>query len=135
MGAKDWMVLYADREIASVLRQAPRLDREATRALVARLYPDRRVVEMVDGNLAYNANPSDGHLYAGCFPGLTIICVADVALERPSQLGDRFFAEARGRAVYLHVNGQLDRRVGGRGVSGLADSFSPDGRSRDSDLV
>ncbi|MFV2022410.1 hypothetical protein, partial [Micromonospora sp. LOL_023] len=29
------------------------------------------------------------------------------------------------------VNGQLVRRVGGRGASGQADSFSPDGRSRD----
>jgi Family of unknown function (DUF6928) len=103
VGAKDWMVLYPDGEIASVLRLAPRLDRDATRALVARLYPGRHVIEIADGNLACNANPPDGHLYAGCFPGLTIVCVADVALDQPSKLDDRFLTEAQGRAVYLHA--------------------------------
>lgn len=103
MGAKDWMVLYADGPVAPVLRRMPGLDHDATRALVARLYPDRPVVEIPDGNLCYNANPPDGLLYAGCFPGLSVVCVGDVALDRPSQLDDRFLKEAQGRTVYLHA--------------------------------
>lgn len=103
MGAKDWMLLYSDGEIAPVLRRTPRLDREAAQGLVARMYPGRRAVEIPDGNLADNANPPDGHLYAGCYPGLSIVCVAEVAVDRPSQLDSRFLAEAQGRAVYLHA--------------------------------
>ena len=42
-------------------------------------------------------------MYAGCFPGLTILCTSEVALDRPSQLDPRFHAEARGRTTYLHA--------------------------------
>ena len=34
MGAKDWMLLYAEGEVRPILRSAPALDREATGALV-----------------------------------------------------------------------------------------------------
>ncbi len=103
MGAKDWMLLYADREIRPILQSAPPIDRAATRDLVARLYPDHDVAGIDDGTLCGNANPADHHLYAGCFPGLTVICTGDAALDRPSELHQRFLDEAAGRTVYLHA--------------------------------
>lgn len=103
MGAKDWMLLYADGEIRSILQAAPEIDRDATHAFVARLHPDQRLAEIQDGTLWANSNPPNHRLYAGCFPGLTLFCTADVALDRPSRLPARFRDEARGRTTYLHA--------------------------------
>ena len=86
MGAKDWMMFYADGDIRPILQAAPPVNRTATRALVERLHPQRRLLETEDGCLDV-ANPPDGQIYAGCFPGLTIVCTSAVALDRPSELG------------------------------------------------
>ena len=102
MGAKDWMLLYAAGDVRSILKAAPPLDRQATQALVERLYPSQRLSETGDGCLDA-ANPPDGQVYAGCFEGLTVICTSEVALDRPSQLAPRFLAEGKGRTTYLHA--------------------------------
>jgi hypothetical protein len=102
VGAKDWMVLYADGDIRPILQAAPPLDRVATRGLVERLYPAARLTQIEDGCLDV-ANPPDGVIYAGCLPGLTIVCTSDVALDHPSRLDQRFLAEGRDRTIYLHA--------------------------------
>ncbi len=103
MGAKDWMLLYADGEIEPILRSVPAIDRDATQALVRRLYPAHRLAEIADGTLLEQANPPNGQIYAGCFPGLATVCTSDAALDRPSQLHRRFLDEAAGQTVYLHA--------------------------------
>lgn len=103
MGAKDWMVVYAENAVRPILQAAPAIDRAATEALIARLYPAHHISQIRDGNLSDHANPPDGHVYAGCFPGLTVVCTGDAALDRPSQLSRRFLDEAAGRTVYLHA--------------------------------
>lgn len=103
MGAKDWMLLYADRDIRAILRSEPPIDRPATRELVERLYPDRLVVGIEDGTLMEDPNPPDYHVYAGCFPDLTVVCSGDVALDRPSALHRQFLDVAAGRTTYLHA--------------------------------
>jgi hypothetical protein len=67
----------------------------ATRALVRRLYPSHQVSELADGTLLEQANPDDDRIYVGCFPGLTVVCTSEAALDRPSQLDLR--VSARGR--------------------------------------
>jgi hypothetical protein len=62
MGAKDWMLVYAAGEIGPVLQSAPAIDRDATRALVRRLYPAHRIAEIADGTLLEQANPPDGQI-------------------------------------------------------------------------
>lgn len=103
MGAKDWMLLYAEGAIRPILQAAPAGDREAAQALVARLYSAFRITQIQDGTLSGQANPPDYHVYVGCFPGLTVVCTGDAALDRPSQLNRRFLDEAAGRTVYLHA--------------------------------
>ncbi|WP_101831065.1 DUF6928 family protein [Frankia canadensis] len=105
MGAKDSMLFYADGgDVRQILRSAPAIDRDATQALVERLHPGRRVVEIGDGTLLDHAYPPEGYLYAACFPGLTVICTQDLTVDdRPSRLGGTFRAEARGRTLYLHT--------------------------------
>jgi hypothetical protein len=103
VGAKDWMLFYAEDEVRSILQAAPPIDRDATRQLVQRLYPRHQLEEIEDGTLFEQANPPERHVYAGCFPGLTVVCTDDAALERPSELDKRFLGEAAGRTVYLHA--------------------------------
>jgi len=103
VGAKDWMLIYAVGEVRPVLQATPALDRDATDALVGRLYPDWPITKLADGTLWTDCDPLEGHVYAGCFPGLTVVCTADVALERPSELHRRFRDEAGGRTLYLHA--------------------------------
>lgn len=102
MGAKDWMLLYADRQVQPILAAAPVLDRDATRALVRRLYPAYQA-EIADGTLLEQASPGEDRIYAGCFPGLSVVCASEVAVTQPSRLDQRFLAEGRGRTVYLHA--------------------------------
>src|SRR6185369_6356939 len=86
VGAKDWMLFYADGDVRPILQSNPEIDRDATRALVQRLYPGRRLVGLDDGNLFEQANLPEDHIYAACFPGLTVLCAWDVALDLPSHL-------------------------------------------------
>lgn len=102
MGAKDWMVMYADGDVRQILQSNPALDRAATEAMVGRLYDGYRISRIDDGDL-FRANPPEGHVYAGCFPGLAIVCTTDVAIDHPSRLDDRFRAEGARRTLYLHA--------------------------------
>ena len=102
MGAKDWMVVYAEGEVRPVLQAGPALDREATLALVQRLHPGQAVTALGDCSLA-QGNPPDGVVHAGCFPGLAVVCTGEVALDEPSRLHPRFLAEGHGRTTYLHA--------------------------------
>jgi len=103
MGAKDWLLVYADGEIRPVLQSAPVLNRQATRTLVRRLYPGHQLRDLADGTLLDQANPDDDRIYAGCFAGLTVVCTSEAALDRPSQLDLRFRREAGGLRLHLHA--------------------------------
>ncbi|WP_459716295.1 DUF6928 family protein [Actinophytocola sp. KF-1] len=100
MGAKDWMIVYADGDVRPLLRTAAEPDRAATRALVERLYPGATPLE--DTCLA-DGNPPDGVVHAGSFAGLSIVCTGEVALDMPSRVAPRFLAEAAGRTTYVHA--------------------------------
>jgi len=102
MGAKDWMLVYTSGDVAAVLRSVPSLDRAATRDVVERLYRGHRITPREDGSLD-GANPEEGVVLAGCFPGLTIVCTQDAALDHPSLLARPFLEEARGRMLHLHA--------------------------------
>jgi hypothetical protein len=138
VGARGWMVLYADGEIRPILQAAPDLERDATRALVTRLYPGHRIDPVGDGTLLEEADPPDHHIYAACYPGLAIVCTPDVALDRPSQLHRRFLDEAAGRLLYLHAmhsvvswfaygfwtrDGMLQRALSMSPASGIIEDF------------
>ncbi|MEV6244224.1 hypothetical protein [Lentzea sp. NPDC051838] len=102
MGAKDWMLMYASDDVSKVLRSSPQIDREATSALVARLYPTHDIRPIADGCLDV-ANPPRGEVYAAVFPGLSIVCTYDAANDAPTELDPRFLREAAGRTLYLHA--------------------------------
>jgi hypothetical protein len=102
MGAKTALLVYAEGDVASALRDAVEVDRAATESLVARLLPGLEVIVVEDGNLGWNINPPGGVVYAGVFPGLTVICAAELGELRPSFLRPGWRAEGAGRRVILH---------------------------------
>lgn len=102
MGAKDWMLFYASDDVSKVLRSSPKIDREATTALVERLYQGHDIRPIADGSL-YLGNPPEGEVYAGVFPGLSIVCTWEAANDAPTDLSPRFVREAAGRTLYLHA--------------------------------
>lgn len=104
MGYKDWLVWYADAGVdaPALLRSRPPLDREATRALVERLHPGWQLKEIADGSLD-DLNPPEGEVYAGCFPGLTIVCTHEIMADYTSFVERRLLPEWRGHTVYLHA--------------------------------
>jgi hypothetical protein len=102
MGAKGWMIAYAQRDVASVLRERPSFDRAATERLVHRLFPDRVVTAIADTSLGHG-NPPDDEVYAAVWPGASLVCAAEVGIDRPSTLDRRFLDAGAGSTVYLHA--------------------------------
>lgn len=102
MGAKTWLMMYAEGDPAEILRSGPKLDREASAALVRQLFPAGRYIAAEDESLA-NACPRDGKVLAACFPGLTIVAAGELAIDYPTQTDKRFLEIAQGRTVYIHL--------------------------------
>ncbi|GIF70583.1 DUF6928 family protein [Asanoa siamensis] len=102
MGAKTALLMYADGDAAQALRHAVAPDRTATEALVRRLLPGLAFEAVDDGTLDRHVNPPDGILYAGVFPGLTVICSAQLGELQPGSLRPGWLAEGAGRRVILH---------------------------------
>ncbi|MGC7100508.1 DUF6928 family protein [Amycolatopsis lurida] len=103
MGAVTAMLVYSEDDAKVVLPGHPVPDREATRAMARRLQPHGVLEEIGDGNLLENVNPPDGRMYVGCFPGLTVICAPEAAVDQPSQLPPNLLEPAGNATVYLHA--------------------------------
>ena len=103
MGAKDWFVCYTDTDVASVLAAGPPLDPAATEDLVRRLFPEHDAAAIGHGSLGGDGSPADEDVYAAVWPGATIVCTTQVALDRPSRLPPRFQVEGTGRTVHVHA--------------------------------
>lgn len=102
MGAKNWMVFYAEQDVARVLRERPTLDRDATDRLVERLFPDHAMTKLEDVSLL-EGDPRDGKVHAAVWPGAAVVCAEEVGVDRPSTLDRRFIEAGAGRTTYLHA--------------------------------
>jgi len=102
MGAKTWMLVYADRNAREALSAKPQLDREATQRLVSILFPKEKLEPVGHGNLSYTC-PPDNELHIGCFPGVTVIAAMEFGIDYPSKLPQKFIAEGRSGTISLHA--------------------------------
>ena len=102
MGAKTWMLVYADGDVSRGLAAYPALDRERTAWEAARLFPKAKLTPLEDGSLTWTC-PPNGEVHMGCFEGVTIVAAKDFGIDRPSKLDRRFREAAGGRTVYLHA--------------------------------
>lgn len=102
MGAKTWMLAYVEDSAKDILKSTPPLDRPATAATVRQLFPSERLQALDDGSLD-RTSPPDDEIFAGCFPGLTIVAATEFGIDYPSRLEGPFLEFAKGRTVYLHA--------------------------------
>ncbi len=102
MGAKTWMLVYADRNARELLAACPKLDRDATFRLAAQLFPEDRLVPLDDVDLSYTSPPDD-EIHIGCFPGLSVVAAKEFAIDCPSKLRPNFLAGTGAQFVYLHA--------------------------------
>ena len=102
MGAKTWMLVYADGSPKERLAAKPLLDREATQAWVSTLFPEHALEPNGDGDLSWT-NPPDDEVFAGCFNGVSVIAAIEFGIDVPSTLAKRFVQAAQGRDIYLHA--------------------------------
>ena len=104
MGAKDWLLVFADEgaDIRSVLQQHPEPDRAVAREL-AEAFFSGTATPIDDGTLLENANPSHGDAFFGCYPGLTVVATEAASIDRPATLHPVFLDAAKGKSLYLHA--------------------------------
>src|SRR5947207_1923098 len=129
MGAKTWMLVYANRRVEEALRDSPKLDRDATLQLAETLFPNDRLEPIGSGSLSHTCPPDD-EIDIGCFTGVCIVAAKEFGIDYPSKLSQRFISAADGRTIYLHaMHSVVDwlafaQWVEGRFVRSL--SISPD---------
>jgi hypothetical protein len=138
MGAKTWMLVYADGNARNLLAAKPRFDRDATLRLATELFPKDGLEPIEDVSLYYTCPPDD-EITIGCFPGLSIVAAAEFGIDYPSQLPPRFLIPAGARTVYLHAMhsvvdffafavwhvGRLERSLSLSPDSGLMEDIGP----------
>jgi hypothetical protein len=102
MGAKTWMLVYADSNAREALKAHPQLDRAATLQLAKKLFSGEKLEPLGDGDLSYTC-PADDELHIGCFAGVSVIAAKEFGIDYPSALPQAFI-EAGGRGkIYLHA--------------------------------
>ncbi|WP_024802673.1 hypothetical protein [Nocardia sp. BMG51109] len=103
MGVKTALLAYTDGRPGRVLQRAPVSDRAAARELLRRMFP-YRVIEDIEDEALWSARyPVDEDVvYAGVFPGLTVVGSLLLALDHPSALPSHILGAADGRDIHLH---------------------------------
>ncbi|MFF0814945.1 DUF6928 family protein [Rhodococcus sp. NPDC003318] len=102
MGPTASTIWYVDApDPAAVLRGHPDPDSDAALALAGRMYPEKVAVPLTSGSLAASAGPQGHEVFIGCYPGLTVVCGANLALQRPSTLPDHWTRPLASEHTYL----------------------------------
>jgi len=136
MGVKTCMLVYSDGNTASSLKNNPTLDREKTEKFVRELFPREKLKSIEDGDLSYTSPPDD-IIYAGCFSGVFIVAVEEVAIDFPSKLPLLFLNTKYGETIQLHAmhsvvdwfafavwkNGKLERSLSLSPDSGIMEDI------------
>jgi hypothetical protein len=102
MGAKTWMLVYADVSARDALRGGPRLDREATTRLSTALFPGERLEPLGDGDLSSTCPPDD-EICIGCFPGVSVLAARELGIDHPSKIPSRFLTAGNSGTMSLHA--------------------------------
>lgn len=102
MGAKTWMLVYANGSAREALKRKPPLDRNATQRLASSLFPGETLHALPDGDLSYTCPPDD-EIHLGCFSGVSIVAAKEMGIDYPSRLPMSLLAPGADRNVYLHA--------------------------------
>jgi len=102
VGAKTWMIVYANAKVGDALRGNPKLNRDATLQLATSLFPKDKLELIGEGDLSYTCPPND-ELHIGCFSEVSILAAKEFGIDYPSKLPAPFISAGGNRTVYLHA--------------------------------
>jgi len=102
MGAKAWFIAYFDDDPKAVLSNQPKLDRNASRELAERLFPDVTLTSAEDVTLEF-LDPQKDQIIIGCYGGVRIVAHYELSNDRPSKIDPRWFDPALGTNAYVHA--------------------------------
>jgi hypothetical protein len=102
MGAKTWMLVYANVNARDVLKTRPPLNREETSRIAQALFPRETLDPLEDGDLSCTCPPDDV-LCIGCFPGVTVMAAKEFAIDYPSKLPTPFISSGSSGTILLHA--------------------------------
>ncbi|MGW0173010.1 DUF6928 family protein [Rhodococcus sp. NPDC003322] len=95
-------IWYVDApDPAAVLRELPEPDAEAAHALAGRMYPETVAVPLHSAPLAGSAAPTGREIFIGSYPGLTVVCGPNLALNKPSLLDESWTRPLASERTYL----------------------------------
>ena len=103
MGAKTWMLVYAQGNVPQLLRASPRLDPAATEAFTKVLFPHATIERFPSDVDLSNTCPRGSDIHCGCFEGVAVVAAEEFGGDYPSKLSQHFLDVAKGRDVYLHA--------------------------------
>jgi hypothetical protein len=136
MGAKTWMLVYSSGSARDALALNPELDRGATIAFAAKLFPKDKLEQIADGSLTSTC-PPNSELRIGCFPGVSVVAAKEFGGDYPSRLPAAFIDAGRDGTIHLHAmhsvvdwfayavwkNGQLQRSLSVSPDSGVREDI------------
>src|SRR3989344_8462103 len=136
MGAKTWMLVYSNGDVAKSLKKDLQLDRVKTIELVEKLFPRERLTQVEDGYLSETC-PAANLIYAGYFSGVFIVAAKEFAIDYPSSLNPSFLNLGCGNTIHLHAlhsvvdwlgfaiwkNGKLERALSLSPDSGVLENI------------
>ena len=102
MGAKSWMLVYHDTDVAQTLASKPTLNRAESTAFAKDLFPRHALTPIDDGTLLDTA-PRGNDVYVGCYPGVSIVAAEEFGIDYPSKLPVEFLDPKYGESVCLHA--------------------------------
>jgi hypothetical protein len=102
MGAKTWMLVYSDGNVAETLKKNSQLDRDKTIKLTKELFPKENLEQIQDGDLSYTCPPDD-IIYSGYFSGVLIIAAKEFGIDFPSKLSYSFLNQKYGKTIHMHA--------------------------------
>ena len=102
MGAKTWMLVYADGDARTLLRNQPSLDVDASLRLATSLFPEEKLAQIGRGDLSYTCPPDD-EIHVGQFHGVAVVAAKEFGSDHPSKLPERFLSLAPFPNVSLHA--------------------------------
>jgi len=138
MGAKTWMLVYADGSAREALLARPTMNRDATARFAATLFPGEKLEPLEDGDLMFTC-PDDNEICIGCFPGVSVVAAREFGADYPSKLPAPFVAAGGRGTVTLHAmhsvvdwfayaqwtNGTLVRALSLSPDSGILEDIGP----------
>ncbi len=138
MGAKTWMLVYADGDPMPHLRTAHAYDQEQSLELARGLFPKDKLEVSGQSDLSYTC-PDDDKIIVGSFQNVAVVAAKEFGIDYPSRLPKHFVDKSPYRNVYLHAmhstvdwfafahwsNGKLIRSLSLSPDSGVLEDVGP----------